>query len=163
MREQFGKPIAHNQSIQFMVADMAAEIDAARLLTLRAAWLKDHGRTTTLESSMAKLYKFRYGVAHPGKEARTRFRVLARGEGATLVEARPMTGRTHQIRAHLAAIGHPLVGDVTYGGEPKYGLTRPFLHSHRLGFVHPVSGERMAFSSALPADLAAALEAARSA
>jgi 23S rRNA pseudouridine1911/1915/1917 synthase len=77
------------------------------------------------------------------------------------LEVRLETGRTHQIRAHLAAIGHPLVGDPTYGGELKYRLARPFLHAHRLAFTHPESGERMAFSSELPADLAAALAAAR--
>jgi 23S rRNA pseudouridine1911/1915/1917 synthase len=79
------------------------------------------------------------------------------------LEARLETGRTHQIRAHFAAIGHPLTGDPTYGGPRRYGLERQFLHAHRLAFDHPLSGERLSFESALPADLAAALDAARAA
>ncbi len=73
------------------------------------------------------------------------------------------TGRTHQIRAHFAAIGHPLVGDATYGGPARYGLERQFLHAHRLAFDHPLSGERLEFRSELPEDLASALDAARAA
>jgi len=79
------------------------------------------------------------------------------------VEVRLETGRTHQIRAHFAAIGHPLAGDTTYGGERKYGLERQFLHAHRLAFAHPGSGEQLSFTSELPADLASALQAARTA
>jgi 23S rRNA pseudouridine1911/1915/1917 synthase len=79
------------------------------------------------------------------------------------LEAKLETGRTHQIRAHFAAIGHPLCGDVTYGGARRYGLERQFLHAHRLAFAHPVSGERMSFESPLPEDLATALDAARAA
>ena len=97
------------------------------------------------------------------RQARTHFEVLELLSAETYLEARLETGRTHQIRAHFAAIGHPLVGDTTYGGERKYGLERQFLHAHRLAFDHPASGERMSFSSELPADLAAALAAARAA
>ena len=94
--------------------------------------------------------------AHP-------FHVLELLTAETYLEARLETGRTHQIRAHFAAIGHPLVGDTTYGGEPKYGLERQFLHAHRLAFAHPRRGEGMELHSELPADLAAALAAARAA
>ena len=81
----------------------------------------------------------------------------------TLLTLRLETGRTHQIRVHLQAIGHPVVGDLVYGlpnGE-TLGLGRQFLHAARLAFRHPASGEELAFESDLPADLAAALEAAR--
>ena len=81
----------------------------------------------------------------------------------TLVEARLETGRTHQIRAHFAAIGHPVAGDPRYGHAGRHGLERQFLHSARLRFEHPFSGEALGFESALPADLAAALERARGA
>ena len=98
------------------------------------------------------------------REARTHFTVLELLPAESyLVEARLETGRTHQIRAHFAAIGHPLTGDATYGGAGRYGLERQFLHAHRLAFTHPLSGERLEFTSELPADLAAALEAARAA
>jgi 23S rRNA pseudouridine1911/1915/1917 synthase len=67
------------------------------------------------------------------------------------------TGRTHQIRVHLAAIGHPVCGDPQYGTAGEYGLTRQFLHAARLAFEHPVTGAEVDVRSELPADLAAAL------
>ena len=66
------------------------------------------------------------------------------------------TGRTHQIRVHLASLGHPLLGDVLYGGRSALGLNRQALHAIRLSFVHPVEGGSRVFSAALPPDLAAA-------
>jgi 23S rRNA pseudouridine1911/1915/1917 synthase len=123
-------------------------------------------RTGTIDAPIGRASRQRHRMAVSGaasRKARTHFAVLEALGAETFLEARLETGRTHQIRAHFAAIGHPLVGDVTYGGEPKYGLERQFLHASRLAFIHPTSGEQMAFESALPADLAAALEAARAA
>ena len=97
------------------------------------------------------------------REARTHFRVLEALSSDALIEARLETGRTHQVRAHFAAIGHPLCGDPRYGHRGRHGLERQFLHSHRLRFDHPETGSEMRFSSALPADLEHALEAARAA
>ena len=71
------------------------------------------------------------------------------------------TGRTHQIRAHLKAIGHPVAGDPEYGHAGVLGLERQFLHAEHLAFEHPVTGEAIDVRSPLPADLAAALESAR--
>ena len=86
-------------------------------------------------------------------------------EGSALVEARPRTGRTHQIRVHLAAIGHPVLGDRAYGGAgtdaSRLGLTRPFLHSWRIAFDHPITRERVEVEDPLPQDLEAALGRAR--
>jgi len=96
------------------------------------------------------------------REARTHFTVIETLPADSLVEARLETGRTHQIRAHFAAIGHPVAGDPRYGHAGRHGLDRQFLHSARLAFAHPFAGERLEFESALPADLAAALERARS-
>ena len=67
------------------------------------------------------------------------------------------TGRTHQIRVHMAAIGHPVAGDKQYGGKMRYGLGRQFLHAARLAFAHPVTGQEIDLRSPLPEDLAAAL------
>jgi 23S rRNA pseudouridine1911/1915/1917 synthase len=76
----------------------------------------------------------------------------------TLVECKLATGRTHQIRVHLAAIGHPVAGDSRYGGAARQlALERPFLHAQRLRFDHPRTGERLSFSSPLPPDLEAVL------
>jgi 23S rRNA pseudouridine1911/1915/1917 synthase len=95
------------------------------------------------------------------REARTHFRVVETLPADSLVEARLETGRTHQIRAHFAAIGHPVCGDPRYGHRGRHGLERQFLHSTKLRFRDPFSGEELAFESALPADLAAALNRAR--
>jgi 23S rRNA pseudouridine1911/1915/1917 synthase len=91
------------------------------------------------------------------REARTHFSVERALPSATLLRVVLDTGRTHQIRVHMAAIGHPLCGDSQYGGPMRYGLSRQFLHAARLAFVHPVSGETIDISSSLPEDLAAAL------
>ena len=96
------------------------------------------------------------------RQARTHFEVVETLPADTLVEARLETGRTHQIRAHFAAIGHPVAGDPRYGHAGRHGLERQFLHSARLGFEHPFSGARLEFESPLPDDLRAALETARS-
>ena len=73
------------------------------------------------------------------------------------MEVTPFTGRTHQIRVHFAAIGHPLVGDWLYGAERRDLIERPALHSYFLSFLHPVSGKTLSFTSPLPADIAALL------
>ena len=99
-------------------------------------------------------------VVTGGKPARTRYEVQRRfpESGFTLVQCELETGRTHQIRAHLKAIDHPVAGDTRYGGEPAGpACIRPFLHAAVLGFDHPTTGERMEFTSDIPADLAAVL------
>jgi 23S rRNA pseudouridine1911/1915/1917 synthase len=95
------------------------------------------------------------------RQARTHFTVLETLAADSLVEALLETGRTHQIRAHFAAIGHPVAGDPRYGHSGRHGLERQFLHSARLAFEHPFTGERVEAGSELPRDLAEALERAR--
>jgi 23S rRNA pseudouridine1911/1915/1917 synthase len=98
-------------------------------------------------------------VPTPGREARTRYEVLARRAEpvpTTELACKLETGRTHQIRVHLAAIGHPVVGDARYGwARPAIAIDRPFLHAERLSFEHPRTGEVRTFTSPLPADLEA--------
>jgi len=93
-------------------------------------------------------------VEGKSREAITNFKALKRFFGYTLVEATLRTGRTHQIRVHLAFIGHPIVGDQLYGRK-KQGLdiSRQALHSHILGFVHPSTKKYMEFSAPLPKDM----------
>ena len=79
---------------------------------------------------------------------------------STLLRVVLETGRTHQIRVHMAAIGHPVCGDPQYGVAGRYGLSRQFLHAARLAFTHPVTGAAIDVSSELPDDLAAALRLA---
>jgi 23S rRNA pseudouridine1911/1915/1917 synthase len=107
----------------------------------------------------------RMAVRQDGRPARTRYRVLERFEvpfAATFLEVRLETGRTHQIRVHLSAIGHPVAGDRRYGGaRDALSLARPFLHARRLELSHPRTGERLELSSPLSPDLVAVLEALR--
>jgi 23S rRNA pseudouridine1911/1915/1917 synthase len=121
-------------------------------------------RTGTIDAPIGRAQRQRHRMAVSGaasRQARTHFEVLELLPRESYVQVRLETGRTHQIRAHFGAIGHPLTGDPTYGGAERYDLTRQFLHAHRLAFQHPVGGERLSFESPLPADLEAALEAAR--
>ncbi len=115
----------------------------------------------------------RMAVVIGGKEARTSYKVRERFPGHSLpgyslIELYLETGRTHQIRVHMAHIGHPLVGDTVYGHGGGHGgrhggplVDRHFLHAFHLGFNHPVSGEPLEFQTALPADLTPALDALR--
>ncbi|WP_313394516.1 RluA family pseudouridine synthase [Sphingobium yanoikuyae] len=96
-----------------------------------------------------------------GKHAVTHYRVMERLRGAAMVECRLETGRTHQVRVHMAHLGHPLIGDPVYGRDRKgfksiletLGFKRQALHAKRLGFIHPVTEEPLAFDSPLPADM----------
>jgi len=95
-----------------------------------------------------------------GREALTHWRVLQRFKGATLIEARLGTGRTHQIRVHLAAMGHPVLGDKVYGKKThieldrkKIHIPRQMLHARVLGFTHPITGKEMEFESPVPEDM----------
>lgn len=102
------------------------------------------GRHTTDRKKMAINYK-------NGKEAITHYRVLERFGNATYIECQLETGRTHQIRVHMASIGHPLLGDTTYGSSKNpYHLQGQALHAMVLGFLHPVTNEYMEFTAPLP-------------
>ncbi|MDP9343498.1 MAG: RluA family pseudouridine synthase [Actinomycetota bacterium] len=101
-----------------------------------------------------------------GRRAETDLEVRERfGGQATLLEATPRTGRTHQIRVHLSAVGHPILGDARYGGggdeARRLGLTRPFLHAWRISFIHPRTGDEVEVEEPLPEDLEEALRRVR--
>jgi 23S rRNA pseudouridine1911/1915/1917 synthase len=96
-------------------------------------------------------------VVTRGREARTGYRVVQYLGNYSLLEITPETGRTHQIRVHLAAIGYPVVGDTTYGVKSPH-LSRQFLHASRLGFRLPSTGKYVEFESPLPPDLEQALK-----
>ena len=102
----------------------------------------------------------RMAVTAEGRESRTGYSLLERAGRYSLLELQLHTGRTHQARVHLAWLGHPLVGDAVYGKRSPL-LPRHFLHAHSLAFAHPATGAPLDLHSPLPADLAAALDAAR--
>lgn len=97
-------------------------------------------------------------LRHTGKPSQTHFELLQNSEQHCLVLCTLRTGRTHQIRVHMAHIGHPLVGDGVYGGAAYAGMVRQALHAFKLAFAHPVTGERLVFQAPLPTDFSGALE-----
>jgi 23S rRNA pseudouridine1911/1915/1917 synthase len=120
-------------------------------------------RTGTIEAPIGRDPQVRTRMAVGGnfpREARTHFESRRALAGFTLLSVRLETGRTHQIRVHMQAIGHPVAGDPEYGAPGALGLERQFLHAARLAFDHPLGGERVEVHSELPEDLALALERA---
>lgn len=119
--------------------------------------------TGTIEAPIARHpgSEWKMAVVGGGRHSVTHYETVEAFRAATLLEVHLETGRTHQIRVHMQAIGHPCVGDPTYGGDPvlarRLGLDRQWLHAVRLGFVHPTRGEWVEFNSPYPEDLAAAL------
>lgn len=125
-------------------------------LYLALVWgrvVEDEGR---IEGPIGRdpAHRQRMRILHAGKPAITEFRVLARFPHTTLLEVRPLTGRTHQIRVHLSAIGHPVVGDAIYG---RGGEGRLMLHAWQLKLAHPITHERLELSAPLPPEFAALL------
>jgi len=154
--------VARDDATHAALQEQVREREVERLYQALAGG-KLASRTGTIDAPIGRAARQRHRMAVSGaasRQARTHFTVIELLPRETYLEAKLETGRTHQIRAHFAAIGHPLTGDETYGGAGRYGLERQFLHAHRLAFLHPVSGAQLDFSSPLPEDLERALEAA---
>ena len=149
------------EAYEALVAALTAREIERRYTAL--AWGRFDAKRGTIDAPIGRsaTRRTRMAVREAGKDARTGYEVLGQYEHpvCALVECRLETGRTHQIRVHLAAIGHPIVGDGTYGGD-RHPLRpgRPFLHAHALAFTHPTTGERLEFTDPLPPELAAMLE-----
>jgi 23S rRNA pseudouridine1911/1915/1917 synthase len=140
-----------------LVGQLATRTMARRYLALVAGEVaEDRGEVEAPIGRSART-PTKMAVSAEGKPARTAYTVVERRGGATpvtLLEVSLQSGRTHQIRVHMAAIGHPVVGDARYGTpDRRLGAGRFFLHAYRLAFDHPVGGARMEFSAALPPDL----------
>jgi 23S rRNA pseudouridine1911/1915/1917 synthase len=155
--------VARNEGAHRALARMVRARDVLREYTALVEGRLE-SRTGTIDAPLGRHRRQRTKRAVKGtgsREARTHFEVIEALPADTLVHARLDTGRTHQIRVHFAAIGHQVAGDPEYGTRGRHGLQRQFLHASRLEFTHPVTGERLEFTSPLPNDLKAALERAR--
>ena len=112
-------------------------------------------------------HDYKFAVMADGRHSITHYETLEAHRFASLLEVRLETGRTHQIRVHMAALKHPCLGDLTYGADPtlakRFGLERQWLHAMRLGFEHPESGDYVTYESTYPEDLARSLEVIRDA
>ena len=148
-----------HKALSAMIADRQVTRQYSALVEGRLA-----SRTGTIDAPLGRDHRAPERVVVGGRRPRpaiTHFEVVERLAREALLRIRLETGRTHQIRAHLQAIGNPIVGDPQYGSGRRYGLDRQFLHSALLAFRHPFTGEALELRSGLPADLAAALESAR--
>jgi 23S rRNA pseudouridine1911/1915/1917 synthase len=139
----------------------AREVSRQYLALAHGAW---QGATTRqVDAAIGRDPRNRLRMAvvdlaqHAGKPASTTFELLDNAAAGCWVHCTLHTGRTHQIRVHMASIGHPLVADTLYGGTPAAGMARQALHARRLAFTHPVTQEALEFLAPLPADLEAAL------
>lgn len=151
--------VAKSPQIQdALQAQVANRTVSRRYLALVHGAVQDEEGTIAARIGRHPRRRTKMAVRVDGREAVTRYRVLERFHGFTLVEARLVTGRTHQVRVHFAHLGHPLVGDSQYGGgREALGLTRQALHAWRLEFTHPRTGEALAFEAPIPEDLAQVL------
>lgn len=149
---------------QGLVAQLAARSVERRYVAVVHGELEADEGVVEAPLGRSSRSRLKMAVVEGGRNARTHYRADARSASplsVTLVTCRLETGRTHQVRAHFAAIGHPVLADQRYSKASQFAaarqilpaLKRPWLHAARLGFVHPVTGEAMSFSSALPADL----------
>ena len=150
--------VAKNSAAQLNLADQfkTHSVVKAYLILVKGHLTPENG---IIEAAIGRdpRHRQRMAIVARGREARTEYRVVKYPGDYTLLEITPETGRTHQIRVHLAAIGFPVVGDATYGVKSPY-LSRQFLHACKLGFNLPSTGEYMEFESPLPEDLTKALE-----
>jgi len=155
--------VARNEKSHRELARMVKAREVMREYTALVEGRLD-SRTGTIDAPLGRHRRQRTKRAVKGsgsRDARTHFEVIETLPADTLAHARLETGRTHQIRVHFAAIGHPVAGDPEYGTRGRHGLNRQFLHASRLEFTHPGTGETLSFTSELPPELATTLERAR--
>ncbi len=149
--------VARSRAMQAALSDQFKErqVTKAYLVLVKG---KLEPKTGIIEAAIGRnpADRKKMAVSEAGREAKSQYRVIQYFKGYTFLEVQIFTGRTHQIRVHLAAIGFPVIGDETYGVMSDL-VPRQFVHSHRLSFKQPNTGEMLSFTSELPADLAAGL------
>ena len=151
------------QAMDALVVQIAARQVHRQYLALgHKNWTSASPRTIEAAIGRDPTNRLRMAVVdlshQPGKTAATTFDLRDQGERCCLVQCTLHTGRTHQIRVHMAHLGHPLLGDAVYGGAPLGGMSRQALHAWRLAFEHPITGQRIDLTSALPEDMAQAMQ-----
>ena len=154
----------HRQAMDALVNAIAArQVQRQYLAISSRPWQGPMEREVSLPMGRDPQQRLRMAVVdlrvHPGKPAQTLFRCLQSNEHGALVQATLQTGRTHQIRVHMASLGHPLVGDRLYGGARHDMIDRQALHAFHLSFTQPMTGKALRFESPLPADMQSLLAA----
>lgn len=148
----------HREAMDRLVQAMAArEVNRQYLAIAHKRWVGKPVRTVEAPIGRDPRNRLRMAVVNltesAGKAAKTDIHLIDAGDGVCLVRCILHTGRTHQIRVHMASIGHPLLADVTYGGSVGFGIARQALHATRLAFSHPMSGAVLVFNAPLPPDM----------
>ena len=151
------------QAMDALVRMIAArEVSRQYLAIAHRPWVGSRERHVSAPIGRDPRNRLRMAVVdlerHPGKAAQTDVALLDSAEAGCLVRCTLHTGRTHQIRVHMASVNHPLLADVLYGGSPQGGMARQALHAFRLAFAHPVTGEALVFHCDLPQDMRSALD-----
>jgi 23S rRNA pseudouridine1911/1915/1917 synthase len=144
------------EGVTGLMRDIAARVVHRQYIALAHGRLQHARETIDAPIGRDPRVRVRMAVVASGRPARTDVEELAFAHGIAAVRCTLHTGRTHQIRVHMAHRGHPLVADQVYGGRPALGMTRQALHAHRLAFRHPVTGHPLAFEQAPPDDLRSA-------
>ena len=156
--------VARSRAAMDALVQRIAARDVARQYVALAHRPWTGSRTRRVDAAIGRDPRNRLRMAavdlerNAGKPASTGFDLLENAPQGCLVRATLQTGRTHQIRVHMASIGHPLVADALYGGAPAAGMQRQALHAFRLAFPHPASGEALEFLAPVPADMGKAIE-----
>lgn len=156
--------VARSRATMDALVRMIAERQVTRqyLALAHRPWRSAAKKTVDAPIGRDPRHRLRMAVVdlalHAGKTAKTDIEFLSGADEGCLVRCTLHTGRTHQIRVHMASIGHSLVADALYGGAPAAGMERQALHAFRLAFVHPMTGQAMEFRAPLPADFAVALQ-----
>jgi 23S rRNA pseudouridine1911/1915/1917 synthase len=140
------------EAVTGLMRDIASRVVSRKYLALVHGRLKLDQDSIEAPVGRDPKVRVRMAVINSGKWARTDIDLVAYAEGIGAVRCTLHTGRTHQIRVHLAFRGHPLVSDELYGGRPALGMTRQALHAAHLAFRHPVTGEKLSFDAAPPDD-----------
>jgi 23S rRNA pseudouridine1911/1915/1917 synthase len=144
------------EGVTGLMRDIAARVVQRQYIALAHGRLSQPHETIEAPIGRDPRVRVRMAVVAAGRPARTDVEELAFAQGIAAVRCTLHTGRTHQIRVHMAHRGHPLVADELYGGRPALGMSRQALHAQRLAFRHPVTGRQLAFEQAPPDDLAGA-------
>lgn len=144
--------IAKNDKSHIQISNQIKDRETSKkYIALVRGQIKEDEATINMPIGRSKTDRKKMAVRKDGKEAITHFKVLKRYENYTLLELKIDTGRTHQIRVHLAEIGHPVIGDYVYSnGKNPFNVTGQMLHSKRIEFVHPTTKKRVAFEANLP-------------
>ena len=156
--------VAKTREVMDALVNAIAARDVSRqyLALAHGAWVGSKNKTVDAPIGRDPRNRLRMAVVdlatQAGKTARTDFELQAGAATSCYVRCILHTGRTHQIRVHMASIGHPLVADTVYGGSAQFGLTRQALHATRLAFVHPATGKELVFEASVPADMQQALD-----